>query len=134
MYFFPVDFTISVYMMATFYSCTLRDFYIAALPFLMNWKEKWFNEPQTCSWKIQFSCCLQTAKYYLFDNHKVFEYQTRIELFNIPRTLEHLKFINYHFLYTRFCLFKTIIACPCLWEIMHVKEQTCKLLIITIWW
>ena len=34
-------------------------------------------------------------------------------------------FINYIFQYTKFC------ACLCIWEIIHVKEQTCTLLIIT---
>ena len=33
--------------------------------------------PQTCSRKFQFSCCLHSAEYhYLFEGHKLFEYQT----------------------------------------------------------
>ena len=40
-------------------------------------------------------------------------------------------FINYNFLYTRFCACKTISSAhPCTWEIVHVKKQTCTLLII----
>ena len=41
-------------------------------------------------------------------------------------------FINYDFLYTRFYASKTILrARPCMWEIMHIKEKTYTLLIIT---
>ena len=41
-------------------------------------------------------------------------------------------FINYNFLYTRFYACKTILhARPCTWEIMHIKEKTYTLLIIT---
>ena len=41
-------------------------------------------------------------------------------------------FINYNFPYTRFCAHKTVLgACPCLWEIVSIKGQTCTLLIIT---
>ena len=42
-------------------------------------------------------------------------------------------FINYNFFsYTRFCARKTVLgASLCTWEIVHVKEQTCMLLIIT---
>ena len=37
----------------------------------------------------------------------------------------------YFFLYTRFHARKTVLGVrPCTWEIMHVKEQTCTLLII----
>ena len=43
--------------------------------------------------------------------------------------------MNYIFLFTIFCLCKTIVCgvymvhvCPCMWEIMHVKEQMCMLL------
>ena len=42
-------------------------------------------------------------------------------------------FVNYNFSCTRFCACKTLLggAHPCTWEIVHVKEQMCKLLIIT---
>ena len=33
---FPVDYIIPAYMMTTLHSCTVRDIYIAALPFLIN--------------------------------------------------------------------------------------------------
>ena len=42
---------------------------------------------RTCSRKFQFIYCLQTAKYhYLFEGHKVFEYQTKTDLLNGPGT------------------------------------------------
>ena len=42
-------------------------------------------------------------------------------------------FINYNFSCTRFCACKTLLggAHPCTWEIVYVKEQMCKWLIIT---
>ena len=41
-------------------------------------------------------------------------------------------FINYNFSYARFRVRETVLgACPCTWEIVHVKEQMCTLLIIT---
>ena len=43
--------------------------------------------PQTCSRKFQFSCCLHSAEYhYLFEGHKLFEYQTEADLLNGPET------------------------------------------------
>ena len=43
-------------------------------------------------------------------------------------------FINYNFLCTRFCACKTVLgARPCTLEIVDVKEQTCTLLIITLY-
>ena len=39
---FPVDYTISIYMMNTLHFCSLyttRSIYIAAIPFLINWKQ-----------------------------------------------------------------------------------------------
>ena len=42
-------------------------------------------------------------------------------------------FINYNFLYTRFCACKTVLgAHRCTWEIVPIKEQMCTLLIITL--
>ena len=41
-------------------------------------------------------------------------------------------FINHDFLRTRFRACKIVLgARPCTWEIVHIKEQTCTLLIIT---
>ena len=40
-------------------------------------------------------------------------------------------FRDYNFLKTKFCVHKTVLgAHPYTWEMVHVKEQTCTLLII----
>ena len=49
-------------------------------------KQIWYNDhgPQSCSRKFQLSCCLHTVEYhYLFESHKVFEYQTETDLLNL---------------------------------------------------
>ena len=45
------------------------------------------NNMITCSRKLQFHCHLHTVEYhYLFEGHKVFEYQTEADLLNRPAT------------------------------------------------
>ena len=85
---FPVDYTISVYMMTIlhFYCLNTRRYiYIAALQFLINWNEKRCSKCNILTMDHELviedssSAAVYTLSvteyYYLFEGHKVFEYQ-----------------------------------------------------------
>ena len=79
---FPVDYTVSVYMMTTlyFYSLyTMRSIYIASIPFLINWNEK--------------SC--DKSNIMTMDHQLVLENSSLAAVYTLPNTIIYLKAINY---------------------------------------
>ena len=88
---FPVDYTISVYMMTTLHFCNLytaQSIYIAALLFLRNWKQ--WSKPNMLTMDHDFvlETSSSAAVYTLLNtiylkSHKVFEYQTDRDLLNL---------------------------------------------------
>ena len=88
---FPIDYTISVYMMTTLCFCSLyTTIYLHSSTTIFDKlqavKQIEYSDygPQSCSRKFQFSCCLHTAKYhYLFESPKLLQYQTESDLLNL---------------------------------------------------
>ena len=79
---FPVDYTVSVYMMTTlyFYSLyTMRSIYIASIPFLINWNEK--------------SC--GKSNIMIMDHQLVLENSSLAAVYILPNTIIYLKAIKY---------------------------------------
>ena len=85
----------------------------------------------------------QPVKYYLsrISTSRNIKFSNSYKSTLIPRfwgfqsdlaNFEEQAFINYNFLYTKFRARKTVLGARlCTWEIMHIKEQTCIILIIT---
>ena len=98
------------------------------------WKQHIFTTKALISWilpkNITNFCNFLGKHMYMYHVYS----QNILHIYGIQKNLKDPPKSGLHnnFSYTRFCACKTILgACPCMWEIMPVKEQTYMSLIIT---